>query len=206
MSVKDWLRSRLGRPAPAVRRPLGELEFALIDADLTGTDRRTDRVLGIAVLPLAEGSFRLGDLRYCRFPAGDAPSAAEAAALRSSYDELMGGLENRIVVTYNPHFVAWMLAQAAARLHLPEPPGDWLDIAVIARLIGTDGNEATSMPHWLQKMQAGGRGGHDAVYDVFAMAQLLQAVLAYAEDLGIETLDDLLRNQAAEDWMRPYQS
>jgi hypothetical protein len=42
-----------------------------------------------------------------------------------------------------------------------------------------------------------GRRPHDATYDVFAMAQLLQAVLAYSEDAGIDTVESLVRRQDA---------
>lgn len=36
------------------------------------------------------------------------------------------------------------------------------------------------------------------------MAQLLQAILAYCGEMDIATVEDLVRNQQAEHWMRPY--
>jgi DNA polymerase III alpha subunit (gram-positive type) len=113
-------------------------------------------------------------------------------------------MASSVVVTINPNFIQHMLALTADRFQLPPPVGTWLDLSAAAGVIGGDGVTATSLGHWQEKMKTGGRHEHDAIYDVFAMAQLLQALLAYAEDSGIETLDDLRRNQSAESWMRPY--
>lgn len=207
MTVKAWIRRRLGASAAtreADARPLSEVEFALIDVDLTGIDRDKDEVSGVAVLPLVDGGFRLDHLRYCRFPSAGAPSEAAAADLRRDYEDLLRSLGKRAVFTYNPRFVGWMLGKTTRRLMLPEPQGEWFDIAAAAAVIGTDTVEATSMDYWLRKMKAGGQQEHDAVYDVFAMAQLLQAILAYADEMGIENLADLIRNQKARAWLRPY--
>lgn len=204
MTFNSWFRKRIERSAlgsGAKARPLGELEFAVIDVDLTGIDRDRDRVEGIAVLPLVEGRFRIADLRYCPLPC---PGGEEPPEWRRDYEDLLEILAGRTVFTYNPRFVHWMLAKSAEQLGIPAPPAPWLDIAAAADVIGLDGVEATSMAHWLEKMRTGGRQEHDAVYDVFAMAQLLQAVLAYAGETGIETLEDLVRNQKAENWLRPY--
>lgn len=207
MILKKWLRTRLGQPAAGAAgavRPLSELAFAVLDVDLSGTDRQADDVLGVAVLPVTEGAFRLADLRYCRFPTRHQEAAVAAPDLQRDYAGVLDLLANRTILTYNPRFVAWMLTESARRLGLPAPPGDWLDIASAAAVVGFDGVDATSMAYWLRKMKTGGRQEHDAVYDVFALAQLLQGVLAYADEMGIETLADLVRNQKARDWMRPY--
>ena len=113
-------------------------------------------------------------------------------------------MANNVVVTINPNFIRHMLVLTAERLGLPQPEANWLDLAEIARVVGDDGLAATSLRAWQEKMKTLGRHEHDAVYDVFAMAQLLQALLAYAEEAGIETLAELRRNQSAESWLRPY--
>lgn len=183
---------------------LAELEFVLLDIDLTGTDATQDSVIGLAFLPLVDGAFRPAELRYIRFAD---PSSAEgrcAPEAIAGYRACLDLMASSVVVTINPNFVQHMLALTADRCQLPPPVGTWLDMSATAGVIGGEGVAATSLSHWHEKMKTGGRHEHDAIYDVFAMAQLLQALLAYAEDSEIETLADLRRNQSAESWMRPY--
>jgi hypothetical protein len=80
--------------------------------------------------------------------------------------------------------------------------GDWIDLEAAAAVMGKRDNELTTMNYWLEKMRAAGQRPHDASYDVFAMAQLLQAVLAYSEDAGIDTLESLGRIQEIRAWLR----
>lgn len=204
MSLTSWLRHKLGQASPGEtpEKPLlSELEFVLFDVDLTGTDASQDSVIGLAALPLIDGSFRPADLRYCTLQATEQPLSPEAEA---EYRAILDLATGRAAFTINPRFVRHMLEQTAARLGLPPPTGNWLDLAAAAGVVGSDGQAATSLSYWQRKMATSGRHAHDAVYDVFAMAQLLQALLAYAEDAGIESLSDLMRNQTAEAWMRPY--
>lgn len=204
MSLTSWLRHKLGQ-ASADEAPekmlLSELEFVLFDVDLTGTDASQDTVIGLAALPLIDGSFRPADLRYCTLQPTEAQLSPETAA---EYRAILDLATGRAAFTINPRFVRHMLEQTASRLALPPPTGSWLDLAAAAGVVGSDGQTVTSLSYWQRKMTTSGRQAHDAVYDVFAMAQLLQALLAYAEDAGIESLSDLMRNQTAEAWMRPY--
>lgn len=207
MSIASWIRQKIGTPSTSEsndQQSLGEMKFLLLDIDLTGTDAKRDSVTGLAALPLVNGLFQPDNLRYCRFVAeGSAKPGSEtdiATAYRSIHD-LMGGSK---IVTINPTFVRHMLEQTAARHNLPLPIGEWLELSDVSRVIGSDTIPATSLSYWRKKMKTCGRHEHDAVYDVFAMAQLFQALLAYAEDSGIQTLADLMRNENAENWLRPY--
>ncbi|MFZ2971286.1 MAG: hypothetical protein WA049_01495 [Ferribacterium limneticum] len=202
MSLAAWIWRKLGQPA-ASESPdtqlLAGLDFLLLDVELTGTDATQDTVIGMAWLALVDGAFHPGDLRYVSF------TDAEAGDIEAGYQACLDLMAKSTVVTINPNFIRHMLALVADQHHLPPPPvGSWLDLSAVAGVIGGEGNAATSLPHWQAKMRTCGRHEHDATYDVFAMAQLLQALLAYAEDSGIETLAELRRNQSAESWLRPY--
>ena len=207
MSIASWIRQKIGHtpPAEALNGPLlAELEFVLLDVELTGTDATQDSVIGLAFLPLVDGAFRPAELRYIHFPDPQSPPAGCTPETIAGYQACLDLVAKNIVVTINPNFIKHMLAIAADRFQLPPLVGTWLDLSAVAGLIGGDGVAATSLAYWQAKMKIGGRHEHDAIYDVFVMAQLLQALLAYAEDSGIETLADLQRNQSAESWMRPY--
>lgn len=207
MSLASWIRQKIGQSPPAESpdgQSLAELEFVLLDVDLTGTDATRDSVIGLAFLPLVDGVFRPAELRYIRFADPTSAEGRCAPEIAAGYQACLDLMASSVVVTINPNFIQHMLALTTDRCQLPRPVGTWLDLSAAAGVIGGDGVAATSLGHWQEKMETGGRHEHDAIYDVFAMAQLLQALLAYAEDSGIETLADWRRNQSAESWMRPY--
>ncbi len=183
-------------------RHLADMRLVVLDIDVTGTSLRHDRVAGIAALPIEASSFRVSDLRYCPLPdaLGDARSAD--ATGHGEYRALCELVTGRPVVTYNPHFVRRMIARAGRRLSLPRLDAEWIDLASAAGLVASDGSEMTSIDFWLANMRAEGPRPHDATYDVFAMAQMLQAVIAYGEDAGIHTVEALARGLDARPWLR----
>lgn len=207
MSIASWIRQKIAQapPAEALEGPLlADLEFVLLDVELTGTDATQDSVIGLAFLPLLEGAFRPAELRYVHFPDPRSSVADCTPETIAGYQACLDLVAKNIVVTINPNFIKHMLALAADRFQLPHLVGTWLDLSAVAGVIGADGVAATSFGQSQAKMKTGGRHEHDAIYDVFIMAQLLQALLAYAEEAGITTLADLLRNQSAESWLRPF--
>lgn len=207
MNIASWIRKKIAQapPAEALDGPLlAELEFVLLDVELTGTDVTRDSVIGLAFLPLVDGTFRPAELRYLSFPDPRSSAVGCTPETIAGYQACLDLVAKNVVVTINPNFIKHMLALAADRFQLPPLVGTWLDLSAVAGVIGADGVAATSFDQWQAKMKSGGRHEHDAIYDVFVMAQLLQALLAYAEDSGIGTLADLLRNQRAESWMRPF--
>lgn len=207
MSIASWIRQKIGNaPAAEAREEqlLTEQAFVLLDVELTGTDANRDTVVGLAYLPLLDGAFRPAELRYVHFPEPDSRAAGGVPGSVPGYQACVDRVADSVVVTINPNFIRHMLALTAERHQLAPLGGTWLDLSAAAGVIGGENIVSTSFPYWRAKMQSGGRHEHDAVYDVFAMAQLLQALLAYAADSGIETLNDLRRNQSAESWLRPY--
>jgi DNA polymerase III epsilon subunit-like protein len=183
----------------AARRRFADVRFAVVDVDVTGTSIRRDRVTGIAALPVTAGTFRLSDLHYCALPG--APSD-ERSGWRRDYLALRDLVVDGPIVTYNPDFVRRMIVRACRVNRLPAIDGEWIDLAAAAATVGSDDRELTTMGYWLEKMKSGGSRPHDAAYDVFAMAQLLQAVLAYAEDAGIDTVESLVSRHDAPAWFR----
>lgn len=203
MKVQSWIKRKLALAGESAELPLSELEFVLLDVDLTGTDINKDSVLGVAALPMVNGGFSLSDLCYYRFPGEGAVSSALPSSTDTTYQAITDLLTGRVVCTLNPRFVRCMLERAAARFQDTVPAGEWLDLAA-ASVVTREPSELTRLSYWKEKMATGGRSEFDAVYDVFAMAQLLQAVLAHAEQMGIATLSKLIRNQTAEHWLRPH--
>lgn len=207
MSLSNWIRQRLGL-APRLSGKgdllLGELEFVLVDIDLTGIDVNHDVVTGLAALPVNNGVFRPTDLHYCPFLSPANEDLGGQPKCLQSYQAISELLADRVVFTLNPNFVQHMLAKTLRRSGLALPPGTWLDLSAAAGVVGSDSVPVTTLPYWQKRMHSGGRYRYDATYDVFAMAHWLQALLSYVEDTGIETLADLMRNQRAENWLRPY--
>ena len=58
------------------------------------------------------------------------------------------------------------------------------------------------MQRWQERMKIRVVQQHAATADVVALAQMLQTLLAYCEDVGITTLNDLERAQNARVWLR----
>jgi DNA polymerase III epsilon subunit-like protein len=200
MMARAWLPGRSSRPGPGRKLPsLADMRFVVVDIDVTGTDVRRDRVTGIAALPLEGGKFRLADLAYCDLPDGHAPDRAERlrdfAALRQR-------IADSPVVTYNARFVRRMIAHACSELGAPALDGEWIDLASATAVVAEEEAELASVDYWLDRMKAGGRWPHDAAFDVFAMAQLLEVVIAYAGDFGVESVESLARAQKARAWLR----
>jgi len=191
--LPQWFGSR------SDERRIADARFAVVDVDVTGTSLRQDRVSGIAVLPVEAGAFRISDLRYCALDArggrADPGTAASYAAVRAQ-------VAGSPIVTYNPDFVRDMIRRSCRRKGLPPLDGEWIDLAAAASIVGGAENELATMDYWLRRMKTGGPRPHDAVWDVFSMAQLLQAIVAYAEDAGFVTVEALARSEDVRPWLR----
>jgi hypothetical protein len=203
--VLAWLRraflfGRLRSGAGDAR--VTEASFAVLDVDVTGTNVDADRVTGIAALPVTEGVFRIRDLRYCSLVADPGRAADGGRAVRNDYLALREFVAGRPIVTYNPEFVREMIGRTARARSLPRLGGEWIDIAAAAGVVGGEENELATMDYWLAHMKTGSRGPHDATTDVLALAQLLQAVIAYAPDAGIDTVGALARSDELRTWLR----
>jgi hypothetical protein len=197
---RAFLWGRFGSGDDDVR--VAEASFAVLDVDVTGTSVRDDRVIGIAALPLTAGVFRIRDLRYCALDDASARAPASGGDWRGDYLALRDFVAERPVVTYNPEFVREMIRRTARARGLPRLGGEWIDLASAAGVVGGEENELATMHYWLERMKTGSRGPHDATSDVFALAQLLQAVIAYAEDAGMDTVGALARSEELRSWLQ----
>lgn len=205
MSVGSWLRGGAVRtlfgPKGEPQR-LNNMRFCLLDVDVTGISIRRDKVTGVAVLPLVAGMFRVADLRYFT-PAKASATLGYDGVFHPEVDAALKDLiAGSPIVTYNAHFVRQMMRRACPATGRAVPEDDWVDLASAAGVVAREDKELTSMGYWLEKMSAGGRRFHDATYDVFSMAQMLQVLLAYCEDAGLETLESLIRLQHVSAWLR----
>lgn len=203
MKLGHWLREQAGRlpgGRPAASPALSECRLVVLDVDVTGIDPRKDYATGIALLTVEHGEFRLADLEYCPLGAHDAASPDD---WRADYRDLVDAIADQPVLTYNARFVRHMIKRAAQRSQLPLPYANWIDIAsALHGAFGAESNEIESMQRWQTRMKIKTVQAHAATADVFALAQMLQTFLAYCEDVGIATLDDLRRAQNARSWLR----
>jgi hypothetical protein len=176
------------------------MRFAVLDLDVTGTDVRRDRVRGIAVLPVEAAGVRIADLRYCSVP--EAEGKDGPPRWREEFDALKVSIGEAPIVPYNPDFVRRMLARTCRDSGLAPLDGHWLDIVILAALLGREESALTDIDHWLGRMRTGGRWPHDASFDVFAMAQFLAAAVSCMEEAGIPDMASLIRSQKTRAWMR----
>lgn len=200
MRLGRWLSER----APFLsgnRRPpspsLAETRLIVLDVDVTGINLRRDYATGVAILEIKAGTFSLGDLTHCSIaPPDDADWAGRFRAM-------VDFIGDSPVLTYNARFVKHMIKHAARRHALPLPLGLWIDIgAALYGTVGKESNEIEAMARWQERMKIAASHEHSAVADVFALAQMVQTLIAYCEDLGISTLDDLRRAQNARVWLK----
>ena len=202
MSVGRWLRDGVRRNLFGSKpHLLSDLRFCVLDIDVTGTSIRRDKVTGIAVLPVVAGGFRIADLRYFRLAEASvvpAPARSAGQSVTAALQELITGSS---VVTYNAHFVRQMILHADSLAGLSIPQSAWIDLELAAGVVASEDEELTTMGYWLERMRAGGERLHDARYDVFTMAQMLEALLSYFEEAGVETLEALREIQAARAWL-----
>lgn len=203
MKLGRWFAQktrRIAGDATSNSPRLAESRLVVLDVDVTGTDPLRDHATGIAILPVEFGEFSLADIVY--FPlnserSGDHPDWQE------NYRRLTASLAERPVVTYNARFVKHMIKRAAELHHLPLPYSTWIDIAsAFHGAFGDASNENASLLLWQQRMNVQSLREHDAVADVFVLAQMLQILIAYCEDVGIATFEALQRAQDARSWLR----
>jgi DNA polymerase III alpha subunit (gram-positive type) len=202
VSVGRWLRDGVLRNLFGSKpHLLSDLRFCVLDIDVTGTSIRRDKVTGIAVLPVVAGGFRIADLRYFRLAEASvvpAPAGSAGQSVTAALQELITGSS---VVTYNAHFVRQMILHADSLAGLSIPQSAWIDLELAAGVVASEEEELTTMGYWLERMRAGGERLHDARYDVFTIAQMLEALLSYFEEAGVETLEALREIQAARAWL-----
>lgn len=198
MTVGSWIReSTRALFSWTPERRFAETRFCVLDVDVTGITIGRDRVTGVAVLPFTDCAFRVVDLHS--LDVADVSTGRVSPEVAEALAKLIG---DSPVVTYNVHFVRQMMRRAGLLAGFAIPDSDWIDLESAAGVVASEDKELTSMSHWLELMRQAGEHQHDAAYDVFVMAQMLQALLSYCEDAGLTTLESLIRLQRARAWLR----
>lgn len=206
MSLAAWWREKAagfrGRAGSTSIR-LAESRFLLLDIDVTGLDGRRDRARGVATLPLHDRIFRISEIAYIDLATPGQCGLSGSAGSQNPYHDLVEAMAGHLVVTYNPRFVRHMISRTAGIGGLAQAGSRWLDLRwLLTGVFGSDMGDIPSMRRWTRRFNIEQLSEHMAAGDVVAMAQLLQVVLAYCEDLGIMTLERLMEAKASSDWLR----
>jgi hypothetical protein len=197
MNVLDWFAARWKRAA-AVQKVfvLGESPALLCDIDVTGVDAQRDSATGLALLPIAGADFRLGDIRYVPFSTAEAQVAADVQAALARVGDLP-------LICYNPTFVRYMLERGLKRMQVPAPDWQWLDLGnMLEGAFGKEMGQVASLETWHQRLGVAMVRRHDAVSDVYAMAQMFAMLTSQCEEQGWRTLDELMHAREGRLWLR----
>lgn len=202
MSLGSWWHDKvaiLGQQSDSTTIRLAESRFLLLDIDVTGLEIGRDRPKGIATLPFREGTFRIADIVYFDLTAAEHGGESGGIVLQEAHRDLVDTMAGQTVVTYNPRFVRHMISQTASFGGLAQGGDRWIDLrTLLIGVFGTDMGDMPSMKRWQHRLNIDEVSEHSAICDVASMAQLLQVVLAYCEDLGFVTLEQLMEAKTNE--------
>lgn len=206
MSLGLWWREKIthfNEQSGSNSTHLAESQFLLLDIDITGLNVQQDYAKGIATLPLRGRAFCISDIRYVDLVVPKHSGSIGNANLLDQHDDLADIMAGQMVVTYNPRFVGQMIARTASISYLAQAGSRWIDLrSLLTGVFGTGMGDIPTMGRWQQRLNIDAVSEHSAVGDVVSMAQLLQVVLAYCEDMNIMTLEQLMESKMSSDWLR----
>jgi DNA polymerase-3 subunit epsilon len=209
--LPDVVRRYAGCPfETAARGPIGAARLVVLDTEATGLDPAVDRPLTLAAVAVRDGSIDIGDRLELVFhgvetgeaatpihglvPADLAGGLDEASAMER-FLEFVGGA---VVVGHHVAFDVALLEGAARRMH--DGLRIWnarLDTGVLARRLEhgprADTRRVDSLDALCARYGVPIAGRHTAAGDALATATLLMILLARAREVGIDSLDALVR-------------
>lgn len=205
------------RSAPSGATPLTALRFVVADVETTGLNPFSDRLISIGAVELVAGRIALGSgfevvFRQPRASANanilihgiDGTTQLAGAEPAAATLQFLDFAQNAPLVGFHADFDRVMIDRAAKEAIGQAPSNAWLDLAWLAPAVMPEPERRLprGLDDWMDKLGIVNMARHNALADALATAQLLQVVLAQAAAQGIETLDQLVKLERDQRWLR----
>jgi DNA polymerase III subunit epsilon len=201
----DRLKTRLRHPwTPGIRRrPLGTLDFVVVDVETTGWSPTTDGITEIGAVRLSGGEVRE---EFASLIDPGRPIPPDIVALTGITDAMVSHAppaaavlpgflafaRGCVLTAHNAPFDLGFLAEACRQSHLAWPAFPVLDTAALARSV-LDETEVPDckLATLAEFFGATTRPCHRALADAKATADVLRGLLARLESAGVRTLAEI---------------
>lgn len=202
-------------PRPDFRRPARDLRFVIVDVETTGLRPYRDRLLAIGAVAMTGMLVRLDDVFETTLRQA-APSAAENILVHgidgttqtSGVDapealaRFLRFVRGDPLVGFHAEFDRTFVSRAMRATLGITPWNAWLDLADLApALFPEHAERAQTLDDWTTLFGIENPARHEALADAVATAQLLQVVLARAEQRGISSLAELVKTAREQRWL-----
>jgi DNA polymerase III subunit epsilon len=202
-------------PRPDFGKPARNLRFVVVDVETTGLRPYRDRLLAIGAVAMTGMLVRLDDTfeTTLRQAAPSAPenilvhgidgttqtSGVDAAEALGRFLQFVRGDP---LVGFHAEFDRTFVSRAMRSALGIAPWNAWLDVAEVApALFPEHADRAQTLDDWTALFGIENPARHEALADAVATAQLLQVVLARAEQRGISSLAELVKTAREQRWL-----
>jgi DNA polymerase III subunit epsilon len=224
-------RAFLEAPLPPADAPWREVDFTVVDLELTGLDPAVDEIISFAAITVAGGRVRLDDACYRvvrprRMPSPETVrihglrenDLAGAPSLDDVFDDLLESLTGRALVAHVASVETAFLREALAKHRLPlrNPVVDTANLGLELRRVrrqpplshgaNRSSGEAVSSPGLSDLARSLGlpvHRPHHADGDALTTAQVFIAIATHLEAFGEQTLGSLERSSLQPVRKRP---
>lgn len=205
------------RPAVPGGSRIQELRYVVADVETTGLNPHADRLISIGAVELESGRVPIANGFEVVFRQACASDNAnilvhgiDGTTQMSGADPVAATLSfldyarNSPLVGFHADFDRLMIDRAAREAVGIAPVNPWIDLAWLVPALFPEGrrNPPRGLDDWNAMFGIGNLSRHNALADALATAQLLQVTLARAAAEGIGTLDELLRLERDQRWLR----
>jgi DNA polymerase III subunit epsilon len=215
MGFAEWWKRLVGRRSAEAKRPLEEIPFIVLDTELTGLDERRDDIVSIGALRMRGGLIRVGDTFQALVKPGavlDGRTVVVHRITPSQLEEMppidavlppfLDYLEGTILVGHCIAIDLAFLNRDARRLALTPIRNRAVDTLA---LYGWLRRRATEHPAFALEVTAPSlfdlarafeiqvEAAHSAIGDAYVTAQLLQRLLPFLAQAGIQDQAGLCR-------------
>ena len=198
-------------PAAAMTRSHYRSRYVVVDVEIAGGDWQTDPLGAIGAVAVVDGLIAFQDALQVVVATPTPASAADQSTSRQGLtrqdgveqgaDSLLDFLDfvgKAPLVAYHASFAARRIERAIAEALGVDSRLPWIDLAwVMASLFRDAGDARTRMDVWLAHFGVESGERHNAVFDAYATAKLLQVSMARAARKGFETPASLVELEKA---------
>ncbi len=215
MGFTGWWKGLVGRRSAEAKRPLEEIPFTVLDTELTGLDERRDDIVSIGALRMRGGLIRVGDTFQALVKPGavlDGRTVVVHRITPSQLEEMppidavlppfLAYLEGTILVGHCIAIDLAFLNRDARRLALTSIRNRAVDTLALYGWLRRRAAEhpafalevtAPSLFDLARTFEIHVEAAHSAIGDAYVTAQLLQRLLPFLAQAGIEDQAGLCR-------------